>query len=314
MKTITLSPYDPIWPKIFTQEAEKIQRALSSNMVEIHHIGSTSVPGLLAKPKIDIIAVVKNGKDAIFALENAGFTYKGEWNIPFQYGFTKRKDISVNLHVFEEMHPEIELNLMFRDYLRTDKNARDTYATLKKHILNDPTSLERTASGFPLYTLRKADFIREIIGRTEFSRFRMIKCTHTWEYDHYHRIRRTVIFEPMGVLYDPHHPTITGANHHHFLLLKGITPVGVAHLEMLTAKTYALRPFAVDIPYQTKGMGSYFLPYIEKWINRQGAHTVKLHANPRAINFYTRLGYSPMPFVEKEKPLSLDTIDMGKYL
>lgn len=314
MKNIELSPYNANWAVIFEKQAFDIQKALSSNKVAIHHIGSTSVAGLLSKPKIDIIAVVKKGQKSINQLESMGFTYKGEWNIPFKYGFTKREEMPINLHVFEEDHPEIELNLLFRDYLRTHNDARDAYARLKQKIIEDPTSHERTESGFPLYTLRKADFIRHIIGQTHFNRFRMIKCAHVWEWDHYHRIRRTLIFEPMGVIYDPHHPTLTNAHHHHFLLLQGITPVGVAHIEKLSPNTYALRPFAIDIVYQNKGWGSYFLTYIEEWLQRHGTQVLKLHANPQAVDFYTRLGYQPMNFEENKTPLSIDTIDMGKYL
>lgn len=314
MKKIILSPYDSNWPFLFEREAQFLKKALGVNCIAVHHIGSTSVLGLLSKPKIDIIAVVKNGRDALSALESAGFTYRGEWNIPFKHGFTKRKNTPVNLHVFEENHPEIELNLLFRNYLREHSDARDQYAQLKQNILDDPASIQRTEFGFPLYTLRKADFIREIIGRTPFNSLRMIKCTHNWEWEHYHRIRRTVIFEPMGVQYDKEHPTICAVNHHHFLLLRGITPVGVAHLEELKEHAYALRPFAIDTAYQNKGLGRYFLPYIEKWIKNNGGTLLKLHAALRAVPFYTRLDYVRMEFAEEKTPLSLDTIDMGKYL
>jgi GrpB-like predicted nucleotidyltransferase (UPF0157 family) len=82
-KEIQLVPYDPNWPHIFEKEAMLIRRALSDNCITVHHVESTSVPGLTAKPKIDIIAVVRSGGLSISQLEKLGFSYKGEWNIPF---------------------------------------------------------------------------------------------------------------------------------------------------------------------------------------------------------------------------------------
>jgi GrpB-like predicted nucleotidyltransferase (UPF0157 family) len=105
---------------------------LGGNYLAIHHVGSTAVPGLAAKPKIDMIAVVHSGDLSIAQLENIGFSYKGEWNIPFKFGFTKRGQDEINLHVFEEGHPEIELNILFRDYLRILLKALRSMRKLKK--------------------------------------------------------------------------------------------------------------------------------------------------------------------------------------
>lgn len=60
---ITVVPYDPNWPNIFEAEATCIKKALADNCIALHHVGSTSVPGLAAKPKIDLIAV---GRDLFF--------------------------------------------------------------------------------------------------------------------------------------------------------------------------------------------------------------------------------------------------------
>ena len=88
MSEIKVVPYDHNWPRYFEEAAKKIKVFLGSNLIDIHHVGSTSVPGLVAKEKIDIIAVVKNGADTVDLLESAGYVYKGEWNIPLKYGFT----------------------------------------------------------------------------------------------------------------------------------------------------------------------------------------------------------------------------------
>jgi GrpB-like predicted nucleotidyltransferase (UPF0157 family) len=76
-----------------------------------------------------------------------------------KYGFTKRDNICVNLHVFfEEDHPEIELNLLFRDYLRAHLDARNEYATLKIKILQDESSQEKTGI-LPAYIIIKRSLI-----------------------------------------------------------------------------------------------------------------------------------------------------------
>jgi GrpB-like predicted nucleotidyltransferase (UPF0157 family) len=171
MTKIKVVPYDSRWPEMF--ESEK--KLLEPMFVEIHHIGSTSVPGLMAKPKIDIIAMAEDRNETRKNLEGVGYIYKGEWNIPLQDGFTKRGKINVNLHVFfEPNHPEIELNLKFRDYLRTHPNIRDEYAAVKREILKDETSHDKI-DGFPLYTIRKRNFIDEVIKNMGYNRLRVLK-------------------------------------------------------------------------------------------------------------------------------------------
>src|SRR5947209_2546617 len=129
-KRIEVVPYNPEWPEIFKTEAQQIQGALGEICTQIYHVGSTAVPGLSAKPKIDIIAVIKPGSDPIAKLESIDYQYRGEFNIPVHYGFSKRVGTSVNLHVFEENNPEIQLNILFRDYLRANDEARKKYQQL----------------------------------------------------------------------------------------------------------------------------------------------------------------------------------------
>jgi GrpB-like predicted nucleotidyltransferase (UPF0157 family) len=124
-KKIIVTPYNPDWPNTFESEALKIKETLGENCIAIHHIGSTSVPGLLAKPVIDMIGVVRDPDKAIQSLESLGFKYKGEYNIPMRFYFNHSEGVETNLHVYEEGHPEIELNLIFRDYLRNHEYARE---------------------------------------------------------------------------------------------------------------------------------------------------------------------------------------------
>lgn len=72
-----------------------------------------------------MIVIVEDIENAIQALESLGFKYKGEHNIPMRFYFNQSEGIETNLHVYEEGHPEIELNLLFRDYLRQHPDARN---------------------------------------------------------------------------------------------------------------------------------------------------------------------------------------------
>jgi GrpB-like predicted nucleotidyltransferase (UPF0157 family) len=82
-KQITLVSYNPEWPQQFEAERVQIAKALTGNCTAIHHIGSTAIPGLSAKPRIDIIIESPRPKEAIRLLESLGFEYMGEFNIRF---------------------------------------------------------------------------------------------------------------------------------------------------------------------------------------------------------------------------------------
>lgn len=133
---IEIVPYDPVWPQVFEREASPICSALGENCISIHHFGSTSIPFLEAKPKIDILAEVTH-LDAIdtSSLEALGFEARGEV-IPSGRYFSK-KNPRVHLHIFEVRNPLIQRNLLFRDWLRAHEEDRFAYAELKKNLLTN---------------------------------------------------------------------------------------------------------------------------------------------------------------------------------
>src|SRR5690349_3621418 len=107
-KIIEIVPYNPAWPQMFEEEAARIKQALGENCIELHHVGSTSVPGLAAKPQIDIIVAVKDLFGAFPPLVKAGYIQKGEFNIPFHMVFGEQEgQPRTNIHVYEEGNPEI---------------------------------------------------------------------------------------------------------------------------------------------------------------------------------------------------------------
>jgi GrpB-like predicted nucleotidyltransferase (UPF0157 family)/GNAT superfamily N-acetyltransferase len=313
-KNITVVPYDPLWPEVFEAEAAVIKAALDDNYVAVHHIGSTAVPGLGAKPIIDIIGIVKSGERSIEALEKAGYAYKGEWNIPFKYGFTKRDGANVNLHVFEEGHPEIEYNLKFRDYLRSHPDARDAYAELKIKLLANETSYDRKQGGFPYYTLRKGDFIRSLMKETGFKGLRMLKCTDETEWAAAKDLRHEAFFMPYGIE-DPSKEIVNDEAHAHLVFYEGVEIIGCCHIQFWPHHKAALRLMVIQKAHRNKGYGSYFLNLCHTWLLKNAYKVIHVESSKDGLRFYQKNGYAEMPFdnPEDDNPHPEDT-PLGKVL
>ncbi len=310
MKTrhIEVVPYNPNWPSAFKTEAAKIKQALGDNCIEVHHIGSTSVPELAAKPIIDMIPVVCDiGAVDKLAMEALGYETMGEFGIPFRRFFSKSKDLRThNVHVFEQGNLEIERHLKFRDWMRNNPKDRDAYAELKNNLaIKFPNDIKS-------YCIGKDDFIANIDAKAGWDGFRFVMAATPKELEAYHRIRREQIFAPLNIIYDENHPTLTLKNHFHFILYKGSKIVSVIHVELLNQMQAAIRSLATDEPYKRNGYGGYIMQLVEKWIKTQGRNIIKLHANPNAEKFYRKLGYAEMEF--DEVSISKEIIDLGKML
>jgi GrpB-like predicted nucleotidyltransferase (UPF0157 family) len=154
--------------KIFKKEDSNIRSLLGKNFVNIHHIGSTAIPNLIAKPQIDIVLEVCDLDKSLILLERE-YVYRGELNIPFRHFFGKNEgEMKINLHVCEKGNPEIKGFLMFRDYMIAHKDAISAYADLKKKISLMREASTKRSYGLPTYTLMKNDFIRKILREAGF--------------------------------------------------------------------------------------------------------------------------------------------------
>ena len=134
---VLIVDYDPEWPKLFEREAARIRAALGSTALTIEHVGSTSVPGLAAKPKIDILLVVANSANEstyVTALEEAGYVLKIREPDWYEHRMLKGPDTDVNLHVFSQGCEEIERMLMFRNWLRSHPDDRQLYEQTKRAL------------------------------------------------------------------------------------------------------------------------------------------------------------------------------------
>jgi GrpB-like predicted nucleotidyltransferase (UPF0157 family) len=134
---VELVEYDPAWPSLYAFEATGIRAALGERVRQLEHVGSTSVPGLAAKPRIDIVLAVPDSADEpgyVPALEAAGYVLRIREPAWFEHRLLKRTEPAVNLHVFSAGCPEIERMVAFRDRLRQDEADRRLYADAKREL------------------------------------------------------------------------------------------------------------------------------------------------------------------------------------
>ncbi len=159
--TVRVVPYDPEWPRLFKAEAQRLRAALAPLVILLEHTGSTSVPGLAAKPVLDILAGVTEGTPLdpyIAGLVAAGYVHRGEQGIPGREFFRRGDPRAYHIHLTRVDSGFWREHLAFRDYLRAHADARDEYARLKYAL----------AAQFPddrgAYIDRKAPFIGRVLA------------------------------------------------------------------------------------------------------------------------------------------------------
>ena len=134
---IELLAYDPAWPERYRREEARVRCGLGQRALRLEHIGSTSVPGLAAKPCIDMVLVVADSSDEpayVPALEAAGYVLcirEPGWH---QHRMFRTPDARVNLHVYSDGCPEIDRVLLFRDRLRRVPEERELYERTKREL------------------------------------------------------------------------------------------------------------------------------------------------------------------------------------
>jgi GrpB-like predicted nucleotidyltransferase (UPF0157 family) len=161
---IHLADYDPAWVRLFEREAERIRAALGSAALGVEHAGSTSVPGLAAKPIIDIVLVVADTTDEpayVPAMEAAGYVLRVREPDWFEHRLFKGPDTTVNVHVFSAGCVEVERMLAFRDHLRADDADRELYEQTKRELAG------RRWKYVQHYANAKSDVVAEIMARAE---------------------------------------------------------------------------------------------------------------------------------------------------
>jgi GrpB-like predicted nucleotidyltransferase (UPF0157 family) len=161
---ITLAEYQSDWPRLFERQAAAIRAELRDQVVRLEHIGSTSVPGLAAKPIIDMLLVVPDPADEdayLPGLERAGFRLvirEPDWYQHHLLRKAPRDDVT--LHTFGPDSPEIERYLRFRDHLRTSDADRRLYEDTKRRLAGQRWQYTQQ------YANAKTKVVEEIMART----------------------------------------------------------------------------------------------------------------------------------------------------
>ena len=159
---IDLRSYDPEWPSRYGVLARDIRAVLGAQVLQLEHVGSTSVPGLSAKPVIDIVLAVSDSGDEpsyVPALEALGYALKIREPDWFEHRLLKTPESDVNLHVFSRGCEEIARLLAFRDWLRTHEDDRRLYECTKQALA------ARTWKYMQNYADAKSDVVNEIMSR-----------------------------------------------------------------------------------------------------------------------------------------------------
>jgi GrpB-like predicted nucleotidyltransferase (UPF0157 family) len=268
MKKIVITKYNPNWSDWFLQESACLKSVLMDNCVNVHHIGSTSVRGLYAKPVIDIIAEVHSLSNALSSLPEINYEYRGEYNIPLRYFFSKIEPHHINLHVYEKDNPDIELNLLFRNFLRHSKDARIEYNNLKQSLLKNADCNKKNNSIFSEYNLGKDNFIRTTLNKAGFEGLCFRFCTHYAEWDAFHQMANKQVFKPKGIRYNKNHPNFTDREYYHFILSQGTMIVAIAELKSAKDLSPEINYITSDSIDNKQGLEGHLKNLIYKWINQ----------------------------------------------
>lgn len=168
-RSYELLPYDPAWPKKYEELAQKIKPVFGDNLVDMQHCGSTSIPGMIAKPTIDIIVAVKDleqvrqQRDTMVQL---GFRALGNFiqlPQPEEYFVLDGKDANdriANVHVQEVGNFDITNKLSLRDYLRKHPQDRDAYIQHKLSLMKRYSSADYNS-----YSSNKNGFLSELAAK-----------------------------------------------------------------------------------------------------------------------------------------------------
>lgn len=156
---VVLEPYDRRWPVMFERERMALAAAGGSLFTEIHHVGSTSIPGIAAKPVIDILIVLDRYEDGVESagpMQAIGYEYRGANGIEGRHYFNKGKPHTHHVHMLARGHPEAARLLRFRDHLREHPDEASAYEALKRRLA------QRFGADRRSYTASKAEFCDRI--------------------------------------------------------------------------------------------------------------------------------------------------------
>ena len=156
---VEVHPYDPKWPVLYEQEANRLRSALGGWILDIEHIGSTAIPGMPAKPIIDIAIGIRNfeeGLEMVPLMTELGYHFRGEVGVPRRHFYMLGKPRTHHVHVYEFASENWRQRLAFRNALRSNPGKAMEYAALKQKLAEE---FPRDIAG---YSQGKKDFIERM--------------------------------------------------------------------------------------------------------------------------------------------------------
>ena len=322
---ITLVEYDPHWPNAFIKEANRVRSVLENKIIQLEHVGSTSVPGLCAKPIIDMLLVVEDSADEpsyVPALEAEGYTLQirePEW---FEHRMFKGPDTDINLHVFSLGTSEIDRMLRFRDWLRSNETDREKYAQVKRGLAKNKWRHVQH------YADAKTLIVQEIMERASFdlengipekNLFMMCKALNSNAIselsDEYHV--RTCRRDELDIWKEMPFDDVKSAKEYNrfmteyfndvygskedlffqkclFVCDKNDTPIGTCFVWKAYEKISTIHWFKVRKNYEGSGIGRALLSIVMRSI-KENDYPVFLHtqlSSFRAIKLYSDFGFA----------------------
>lgn len=162
--TVRITGYSARWPAAFDREAAALRAALGDAAQDLQHIGSTAVPGMDAKPIIDIAVQVASFRDLsriVESLQKLDYTHHGEYGLPGRQFFTRGNPVKFHVHVVEKDSEHWRRWILLRDYLRANERARESYTRFKRMLA------AQHADNRKAYTAAKQPFIDRMMQDAE---------------------------------------------------------------------------------------------------------------------------------------------------
>lgn len=163
MNSVIIQDYDQHWPQLFETLRSRIETVIQGKAAAIEHVGSTAVPGLAAKPIIDLDVLLISATDlplVIAKLASVGYEHRGDLGVAGREAFRgPQNDLPHHLYVCPPSSPEYKRHISFRDYLRTHPAAANSYARLKRELVR------KFGDDREAYTQAKSRFVAEILRR-----------------------------------------------------------------------------------------------------------------------------------------------------
>jgi GrpB-like predicted nucleotidyltransferase (UPF0157 family) len=292
-KPLVIVKYDAGWTKFFREESERIKAFMGSVAVDIHHVGSTSVPGLSAKPIVDMILVTSDLEKAKLCLTSSdlGYRYKGEYNLPLRDLYGKNGIYEVYLHVHQIGNPEITLNLLFRDFLISHSEACEQYEKVKIMASQSSGASAKVETGITQYNLMKNDIVVSILQKTGFDGLCVRFATQHLEHEAFEQFRSDFLNE---ICRGEHIAGETSKDVRKFVLYRGTEIIGSAGVSDL-----GLGRFSIDFSMaKTKEGFLKLLQIIEVWTKkRMHADSLLAIALKQQQELYSSIGFVVLPSI-----------------